>query len=75
MLVLTRLEGEKICIGDKIIVEITHNNSDRVRLGIEAPPDKAVLRAELKTEKTVQETDLPFPNVTRRVALVFPVRE
>jgi len=47
MLVLTRQEGEKICIGDKIIVEVTHNGSDRVRLGINAPPDKVVLRGEL----------------------------
>jgi len=47
MLVLTRQEGEKICIGDRIIVEVTHNGSDRVRLGINAPPDKVVLRGEL----------------------------
>jgi len=48
MLVLTRQEGEKICIGDKIIVEISHNSNDRVRLGINAPPDKVVLRGELR---------------------------
>ena len=47
MLILTRQEGEKIYIGDEIIVEITHNSSDRVRLGVEAPPDKIVLRGEL----------------------------
>jgi len=47
MLVLTRQEGEKILIGDRIVVEITHNGSDRVRLGIDAPPEKIVLRAEL----------------------------
>jgi len=47
MLVLTRQEGEKIYIGDKIIVEVTRNGSDRVRLGIDAPQDKVVLRGEL----------------------------
>jgi len=47
MLVLTRQDGEKICIGDKIVVEVTRNGSDRVRLGINAPPDKVVLRGEL----------------------------
>ena len=48
MLVLTRQEGEKICIGDKIVVEVSYNSNDRVRLGINAPPDKAVLRGELR---------------------------
>ena len=47
MLVLTRQEGEKICIGDKIVIEITHSGSDRVRLGVCAPPGKVVLRGEL----------------------------
>jgi len=47
MLVLTRQTGEKICIGDKIVIEITHNGSDRVRLGVSAPPEKVVLRGEL----------------------------
>ena len=55
MLVLTRQEGEKICIGDKIIVEVTHNGSDRVRLGIDAPPDKIVLRGEILVA-SVKET-------------------
>lgn len=67
MLVLTRQEGEKICIGDKIIVEVTHNGSDRVRLGIDAPPDKIVLRAEileLQGKETVKpEADTPSGSV------------
>ena len=56
MLVLSRQEGEKICIGDKIVVEVTHNGSDRVRLGVDAPPDKVVLRAELR-EASQEETN------------------
>ena len=47
MLILTRQEGEKIYIGDKIVVEITRYNNERVRLGINAPPEKVVLRGEL----------------------------
>jgi carbon storage regulator len=47
MLVLTRQEGEKIYIGDKIVVEVTRYSNGRVRLGVEAPPDTVVLRGEL----------------------------
>ena len=47
MLVLTRQEGEKIYIGTEIVVLIAHNGNDRVSLGIDAPADKVVLRAEL----------------------------
>jgi carbon storage regulator len=72
MLVLTRQEGEKICIGDKIIVEITHNGSDRVRLGIDAPPDRIVLRGELheqlKAEIVTSMANVPldFPSPVAR---------
>jgi carbon storage regulator len=51
MLILTRQEGEKICIGDEVVVVVTHNGNDHVRLGIDAPADKIVLRAELRQEK------------------------
>ncbi len=48
MLVLSRKVGEKILIGDKISVTIVRISGGGVRLGIEAPPELAVIREELK---------------------------
>lgn len=47
MLVLSRKHGERIHIGDDIVVVVTRVRGDRVTLGIEAPRDKRVLRGEL----------------------------
>ena len=47
MLVLTRRNGESIRIGDDVVVTIAHVGNGKVRVGIEAPADKTVLRAEL----------------------------
>ena len=64
MLILTRQEGEKICIGDKITIEVTHSGTDRVRLGIVAPPDKVVLRGELHglLKENTESVTLPMPS-------------
>lgn len=48
MLVLSRKESERIRLGDSIVVTIVRVSGDKVRLGIEAPPDVLVLRDELK---------------------------
>jgi carbon storage regulator len=47
MLVLSRKVGEKIVIGDGITLTITRCQNGQVRLGIEAPPNVPILRAEL----------------------------
>ena len=62
MLVLTRKVGERILIGENIAVTVVKMTSGGVRLGIEAPPELAVIREELAQE--LQEADanvLPFP--------------
>ena len=48
MLVLSRKESERIRLGDSIIVTIVRVSGDKVRVGIEAPPDILVLREELE---------------------------
>jgi len=48
MLVLSRKESEKIKLGDQITVTIVRVSGDKVRIGIEAPPDVIILREELK---------------------------
>jgi len=47
MLVLSRKIGERMMIGETIVLTILEVNGRRVRLGIEAPPDVAVWRDEL----------------------------
>ena len=48
MLVLSRREGEKIRIGDDIVITVVRQCGDKVRIGIDAPPDMLVLREELE---------------------------
>jgi len=48
MLVLTRKSGEKVMIGDDVVVTILEVRGDNsVRLGIEAPRDRRIRRAEI----------------------------
>ena len=47
MLVLSRMEGEKIMIGDDILVEVVRIVGDRVRIGITAPGNVSIHRAEI----------------------------
>ena len=48
MLVLSRRESERIRLGKSIVVTVVRVSGDKVRLGIEAPPDVVVLREELE---------------------------
>jgi len=47
MLVLTRKPGEKIRIGSDITITLLVINGNKIRIGIEAPEEVTVLRAEL----------------------------
>lgn len=47
MLVLTRRTNETIKIGDDVRVTVCRVQGGNVRLGIDAPPDKPILRGEL----------------------------
>lgn len=51
MLVLSRRQSEKIKLGDSIVVTVVRLAGDKVRLGIEAPADLLVLRAELDDQE------------------------
>ncbi len=47
MLVLSRRVGEKLRLGDEIVLTINRIHGNRVRIAIEAPRDVSVLRDEL----------------------------
>ena len=47
MLVLSRKRDERIVIGDNIVITIVDVRGDKVRVGIEAPPEIPVHRQEV----------------------------
>lgn len=47
MLVLSRKAGEAIVLAGNIKIQVLGVENDRVKLGVEAPPDVLVLRSEL----------------------------
>ena len=47
MLVLSRHVSEKIHIGSEITITVVRIAGDKVRIGIDAPPDLNILRDEL----------------------------
>ena len=51
MLVLTRKRGEQVVIGDGITLTVVAVRRDRVRLGIDAPEQVGILRAELACQQ------------------------
>jgi carbon storage regulator len=68
MLVLSRKQNERIRVGDSVVVTVVRVSGDKVRIGIEAPPDVRVLRDELEPELTGDVTletaaELPIPRL------------
>ncbi|MFK7735652.1 MAG: carbon storage regulator [Pirellulaceae bacterium] len=57
MLILSRRESESICLGDDIELTIMSVGTDKVRIGVKAPPEVRILRNELE----VQQQTIPFP--------------
>ncbi|NVK10426.1 MAG: carbon storage regulator CsrA [Gammaproteobacteria bacterium] len=47
MLILTRKVGERLVIGDNVVVSVLGSRGQQVRLGIEAPKDVTVHREEI----------------------------
>jgi carbon storage regulator len=56
MLVLSRKEGQRVMIGDSIVVIVNRIAGNRISLGIEAPPSVRVMRGELEPAPVEQET-------------------
>ena len=47
MLVLTRKPGERLVIGDNIVVTVVEVKGDNIRIGIDAPREVKVYRGEI----------------------------
>ncbi|MBN2581100.1 MAG: carbon storage regulator [Pirellulales bacterium] len=61
MLVLSRRESERIKLGESIVLTVIRVAGDRVRLGIEAPPDVLVLREELQPRANTPPVSVVSP--------------
>lgn len=63
MLIITRRAGEKLMIGDDIVVEIMEIVGNQVRVGIQAPQSVRVYREEIwravKDENRAAATEAP----------------
>jgi carbon storage regulator len=55
MLVLSRKLGEKIVIGDDVVITIVKIDRNQIRLGIEAPPEVLVYREEIDPNRSRRE--------------------
>ena len=54
MLVLSRKLGEKIVIGDNIVVTVVKIDRNQIRLGIEAPQEVPVYREEISPSRAAK---------------------
>lgn len=50
MLVLTRLIGQKLVIGNEVIIEVLAVNGDSVKIGVSAPRETSIHRYEVFVE-------------------------
>ena len=74
MLVLTRKLMEKLFIGDDICVTVVSLEEGRVRLGIEAPREVSVVRAELVPERLARRAKAGPRRRTEPTTPQFPPR-
>jgi carbon storage regulator len=65
MLVLSRKLGEKICIGENIVITVVDIERGKIRLGIDAPRDIPISRSELLTGDATRAAVLTVPAVSR----------
>jgi carbon storage regulator len=54
MLVLSRKEGERLVIGDRIVITVVALEGGRVKLGIDAPREIGIQRQELLYRPALQ---------------------
>jgi carbon storage regulator len=53
MLVLSRKLGEKIVIGDNIVITVVKIDRNQIRIGIEAPNEIPVYREEIAPQRAM----------------------
>ena len=68
MLVLSRKQGERILIGDDVVLTIVRIGPNNVRVGIDAPRELNIVREELCSRQPVGAADTASGfNANRRI--------
>lgn len=67
MLIITRRPGEKVMVGDDVVVEVIEISGSNVRIGISAPRSVPVYREEIwaavqEENKAAAATDVDLPD-------------
>ena len=62
MLILTRRAGEKLVVGDDIVISVIEVRGDAVRIGIQAPRSLSVHREEVWLELQRQNAQAASPS-------------
>ncbi|MGN6742667.1 MAG: carbon storage regulator CsrA [Amnibacterium sp.] len=70
MLVLTRKKGERVMIGDDIVVTLIDIRGDGVRIGFDAPRGVAIQRAEVVTAVTEANAEAAATSAASEEVLV-----
>jgi carbon storage regulator len=66
MLVLSRKVGERVLVGDKVVVTVVRIGPNAVRLGIEAPKEMNIVRDELCDANGTVASEAPQREVCSR---------
>lgn len=57
MLIISRKFGQEIYIGDNIRIVVYKSSTNRIQVGIDAPEEVVIKRAELLTRPTAKKSD------------------
>ncbi len=66
MLVLSRKVGESFVVGDDVTITVVNVGGNKVRIGIEAPPEISIVRSEVlpkrrsEQPRTLQTFEVPL---------------
>lgn len=69
MLVLSRKIGEKLMIGDDVVLTINRISGNRVAIGIEAPRDVRIVRGELSKHQVTPNGAAPKSSAMGEAAI------
>ena len=58
MLVLSRKVGERVLVGEKVVITVVRIGPNAVRLGIEAPKEMNIVREELCDKRDDSHVEL-----------------